>query len=261
MPPIQLWTPKLTPFQCKWLAEGCGTFVFVLTIFLAEMNTGQGAVNGKDHWRNLAPIAIGFILSVLVFTFGYISGGHFNPAITLGVMLVNQIRIELAVAYVIAQCSGGALGALMGVIMLGRDSSQPAPTVSIGDDPTYLFRGLLAEGIFTFALVTVVLHVACSTQKNNHYYGFAIGMCVLCAAYAVGGVTGGAFNPAVATGLVAVKCLMGWCTPVITLWLYWAGPAAGAAGAAVVFKMVAPKIQKVQKPVAAPPAEPQQQLY
>jgi len=256
----QLWTPKLTPFQVKWLAEGCGTFIFVLTIFLSTMNVGTLTIDYVTRWRNLAPIAIGFILSVLVFTFGYISGGHFNPAVTLGVMLVNQIRIEMAVAYIIAQCTGAGLGALMGVIMLGKSSSQPAPQVYNGD-AAYIFRAFLAEAVFTFALVTVVLNVACSVQKNNHYYGFAIGMCVLCATYAVGGISGGSFNPAVATGLQVVKCLCGWCTPMLMLWLYWGGPAAGAAAAAVMFKMIAPKVPKPRQPHAVPAESPHQQQY
>ena len=230
---------KLTAFQAKFLIEGIGSFVFVMTVFLAEMSCGSAAINGIDKTRNLAPIAIGFILAVLVFAFGYISGGHFNPAVTLGVMLIHAIRIETAIAYCIAQVAGGILGAFFGLAIVGVQPGIPAPEV-FGGLPEFVVRAFIGEAIFTGALVTVVLHVACSKQKNNHYYGLAIGMCVLAAAYAVGGISGGAFNPMIATSLQVVKCAAVSCTPLLNLWLYWAAPASGALGASILFKMVHP---------------------
>ena len=245
--PAQLPTFKLSPYQLQYFVEGTAAFIFIFTIFLAESNMGNTSTEGDERIGNLAPIAIGLTLAVLIFTFGYISGAHVNPAVTLGVFLVNMIKFENAIGYVIAQCSGGFLGAIFGVFLLGKHSDQPAPVVDIGGAETIL-RAMLSEGIYTFALVTVVLHVACSMQKNNHYYGFAIGMCVMCSAYAVGGFTGGAFNPAVATGLILTKCLSGWCGPMLNLWIYWAAPAAGAGGAALLFKMVHPKIEAPKAP-------------
>lgn len=236
--PFLSWLPrfKLSLFQAKFLAEGIGSFVFVMTISLAETNCGNSAIDGVTRFRNLAPIAIGFMLSTLVFTFGYISGGHFNPAITLGVLLIKGIRIELASAYWVAQVAGGVIGAIMGLIINGTTSRLPAPHV-YKNAAEYVIRGFIAEAVFTAALVTVVLHVACSSQKNNHYYGLAIGMCVMAAAYAVGGASGGSFNPSVATGLQLVKCMAGNCIPLMHLWLYWSAPAAGAVVAALLFKM------------------------
>jgi glycerol uptake facilitator-like aquaporin len=234
-------------YQLQYFVEGTAAFIFVFTIFIAEHNIGNAITSGSFQIGNLAPVAIGFTLAVLVFTFGYISGAHVNPAVTLGIFLCNMIKFEAAVGYVIAQCTGALVGCLFGVFMLGKDPKQAAPTVAIGGAETIL-RAMLSEGIYTFALVTVVLHVACSMQKNNHYYGFAIGMCVMCSAYAVGGFTGGAFNPAVATGLIIGKCLCGWCGPMLNLWLYWAAPAAGGAGAALLFKMVHPKIEAPKAP-------------
>ena len=231
----------LTPFQAKFLVEGIGTFVLVLTVYMAEIECGQSAIDGVNKLRNFAPIAAGFILAVMVFSFGYISGGHFNPAVTLGIMFVNVIRIDQAIAYLIAQCIGGILGAAFGVLLSGASPTMPAPEV-YGGLAEYIFRGFVAEAIFTGALVTVVLHVACSKQKDNHFYGFAVGMCVMASAYSVGGVSGGSFNPAVATGLQLVKCFAGYCMPLMHLWLYWGAPAAGALGASIAFKMVHPKV-------------------
>ena len=230
---------KLTPFQAKFLAEGIGSFVFVMTISLAEAKCGNSAINGGSRTRNLAPLAIGFMLSVMVFTFGYVSGGHFNPAVTLGVLMIRKIRIELATAYWMAQILGSILGAIFALIVNGETRRLPAPQV-YKNLPEFVFRGFVGEAIFTAALVTVVLHVALSAQKNDHYYGLAIGMCVLSAAYAVGGVSGGSFNPAVATSLQLVKCFTGNCIPLMHLWLYWAAPAAGAIGASLLFKLTHP---------------------
>lgn len=247
---------KLSLFQAKFLAEGIGSFVFLMTISLSETNCGNSAIDGITRFRNLAPIAIGFILTSLVFSFGYISGGHFNPAITLGVFLIRGIRIELATAYWMAQVAGGFLGAVFGLIINGTSSRLPAPHV-YKNSPEFVVRGFLAEAVFTAALVTVVLHVACSSQKNNHYYGLAIGMCVMASAYAVGGMSGGSFNPAVATSLQLVKCFAGNCIPLMHLWLYWSAPAAGAVGAALLFKMT----HQVPKEEEDAHAEKPKELY
>lgn len=237
---------KLSAFQAKFLAEGIGSFVFVMTISLAEANCGNANINGTTHTRNLAPIAIGFMLCVMVFSFGYISGGHFNPAITLGVLLVRGIRIELATAYWIAQCVGGTLGAAYAVVANGSTRHIPAPQV-YKNLPQYVVTAFVAEAIFTSILVTVVLHCNYSAQKNNHFYGLAIGMCVLSAGYAVGGVSGGAFNPAVALSLQLVKCIAGNCIPLMHLWLYFAAPAAGGVGAALLFKMTHPAPKETEE--------------
>ncbi|EKF33334.1 aquaporin-like protein, putative [Trypanosoma cruzi marinkellei] len=238
---------KLSAYQAKFICEGIGSFVFVMTVSLAEMNCGITSINGKDRTRNLAPIAEGFMLCVLVFAFGYISGGHFNPAVTFSAMLIRAMRMEEAVAYWIAQVIGGVLGALFGIVVNGFPRHLPAPQV-YQNLPAYIFTGFLAEALFTGFLVTVVLHVAYSRQRNSHYYGLAIGMCLLTARYSVGGVSGGAFNPAVATGLQLTKCIAaGYCIPLMHLWLYWAAPAAGAVGASLLFKMTHPAPQETEE--------------
>merc|ERR1719498_195936 len=122
----------LTPFQAKFLVECIGTFVLTMTVFMASVESGPDAINGTTKLRNLAPIAIGFILAVMVFSFGYISGGHFNPAVTLGIMFVNVIRIDQAIAYMIAQTIGAFLGGAFGVLLAGTSPSMPAPEVYQG---------------------------------------------------------------------------------------------------------------------------------
>lgn len=238
---------KLSAYQAKFLCEGIGSFVFMLTICLAEMNVGTSGINGKDHTRNLSPIAIGFMLCVLVFTFAYISGGHFNPAVTFAVLLIRGIRLEEAVAYWIGQLIGGVVGAGFAVLIQGSTKYFPAPSV-LGNTAENVFTGFIAEMIFSSFLVTVVLHVAYSRQRNQHYYGLAIGMCLLAALYSVGSVTGGSFNPAVATSLQLMRCIVSaYCIPLMHLWLYWAAPAAGAALASLLFKMTHPAPQETEE--------------
>lgn len=235
----QLPKLKVNPFQAKILLEGIGTFILVLTIALAETQCGKLAINGTTRTRNLAPLASGFMLTALTFSFAYISGGHFNPATTLGVLLVRGIRIELATSYWIVQACGGMIASVFAILMTSEPRKIPAPQV-YNNLPEYVFRGFAMEAFFTAAIVTVVLHVACSKQRNNHYYGLAIGMAYCSASYAVGGVGSGAFNPAVALSLQLAKCFTGNCIPMMHLWLFWGAPAAGAFCASLLYKMTQP---------------------
>ncbi|KAG5496298.1 hypothetical protein JKF63_02599 [Porcisia hertigi] len=240
---------RLSRYQANFICEGVGTFIFLVTISLAEMNCGRLAVDGKTHTRNLAPIAEGLMLSVLVFMFGYISGGHFNPAVTFAVVMIRGMRIEEALSYWVAQVIGAVLGAGFSILVNGTTQRLPAPQV-LQNTAEYIFSAFVAESVFTMFLVSVVLHSAYSQQGNNDFFGLAIGMCFLASQYAVGGVSGGAFNPAVATGLQVTKFLAaGYVTQLMYLWLYWAAPACGAVAAAFLFKLThpAPKDDETQQ--------------
>jgi glycerol uptake facilitator-like aquaporin len=195
-------------FKSAVLVEFVGTFLFVLTIALSVNQNAE-----------VAPIAIGFMLMVMIFTFGYISGGHFNPSVSLAVFLsTSSFKIEKLVVYVVAQVAGACAATVYFTLIQGP-SNMPSPMPATFDFIS-LVRVFLAESTYTFMLASVVLHVACSKQKNNNFYGFAIGMTVLAGALTVGGVSGAAFNPAVATGLTVIKCLFLQCGGMATLWLY-----------------------------------------
>ena len=222
----------LHPLLGAYLAEGLGTFFFVLTIALVVVN--NPTVKGRPE-TNIDSIPIGFMLMSMVFTFGYISGGHFNPAITFAVMLARKMNIFRGLMYIAIQC-GASLGAgIIAMIIVGSNDIV-VPTVQ--NNGTYIRKGLFAELIYTFALATVVLNVAYSQQRKNFFYGFAIGMTVMAGVASVGGVSGGAFNPAVATGLQVAVCLVGNCEPLLHFWLYWAAPAVGAILATVLFMVM-----------------------
>lgn len=208
-------------YKSAVIVEFVGTFLFVLTIPLSAINNSE-----------VSPLAVGFMLMSLVFSFGYLSGGHFNPAVSFAVWLsTKDFTKDKLILYTLAQCSGSFAAALYCVMIQGPSF----PTPNAGLDVTKMVRAFLAESVYTFVLASVVLHVANSKQKNNNFYGFAIGMAVLSASLCVGDVSGGAFNPAVATGLTLMRCLTTYCVPLANLWLYWASELLGAFVASILY--------------------------
>lgn len=204
----------------KLLTEFLGTFFLVLTIGCTVIGGAPGVI---------PPLAIGFVLMVLVYAGGHVSGAHYNPAVTVGVTLRGRCSPSDAVGYIVAQVVGAlAAAAVVGYLKEGTPVTAMAPNVS---------HALLVEFLFTFALVYVVLNVATAKgTTNNSFYGLAIGSTVMCAAFAVGAISGGAFNPAVAVG-ASMMGLFSWSN----LWIYLvANLAAGVAGA-VVFKVINPQ--------------------
>jgi aquaporin Z len=169
----------------KTITETIGTALLVFTIQVA-------VASGSD----LAPVAIGSILIAGVFAGGPVSGAHYNPAVSLAIALRGSMTYAEMVPYMIAQIVGGVLGGLLGGIVSGSFA-----TVAMGGNAT-LIQALLAEVVVTLALCFVVLSVATNPKVDgNHYYGLAIGLVVVSGAVGVGGISGGAFNPAVALGL------------------------------------------------------------
>lgn len=220
---------KLHPLLANYVVEALGTFIFTLTFALVGINNPNPAARPDT---NITALPVGFMLMTMVFAFGYISGGHFNPAVTLAVMFTAfEGRLKM-LFYLACQC-GGALGAGL-VAMIIEGTGLVVPHVK-DNSAEYIRKGIFAELIFTYALATVVLHVAYSRQKHNFFYGFSIGMVVVAGASAVGGVSGGAFNPAIATGLQVAACLSGDCTVLYSFWLYWISPLLGAGLAAITF--------------------------
>ena len=204
--------------QRKLVVEFVGMFLFVFTVGMATNKAGAGA---------LAPLAIGSVLMVIVFAGGHVSGGHFNPAVSTAVFLRRRMAgIEFA-TYVVTQLVAAVLAGLVVRYVGGREAH--APVASTG-------KMLIAEFLFTFALAWVVLHVATATGTlGNSFYGLAIGFTVVAGAFAVGGISGGAFNPAVAIGAM-VTGLLEWSN----IWIYLIAEILGAAVAAYLFLFVLP---------------------
>jgi aquaporin Z len=198
----------------KALAEAIATFLFVLSII--------GAVNSGSA---LTPLAIGLALAVLVYGTGHISGAHLNPAVSVGVFLRGGLSVVDLVAYIVAQFVGGAVAALVSFAIW--PAAEEATKIEVG--PAFL-----VEALFTLALVWAVLNTATSKDTDgNSFYGLAIGGTVFVGAVAVGPISGGGFNPAVALGL-SVSGQFDWAN----LWLYIVAPVVGAAVAAVLFRVL-----------------------
>jgi aquaporin Z len=159
---------------------------------------------------------------------GHVSGAHYNPAVSLAVYLRGKLPAGDLVPYLVAQVAGSTLGAYLSYMFLDK-TFAPAP----GAVSTTMTT-LLVEGLFTFLLALTVLNVATSkSTEGNSYFGLAIGSVIVIAAFAGGPISGGAFNPAVATGPTIVHALMS-DGNFSNLWLYFVGPLAGGALAAAV---------------------------
>lgn len=206
--------------MARYLTEFIGTFFLVLAMGLTELSGAP-----------LAPVGIGAMLLAVVYMGAPVSGAHYNPAVSLALLLRGKLDTAEFVPYVLAQVSGAFVAALVVKLLLGR-SFAPAPGDGVGS-----FSALLVEVLFTFALALVVLSVAASDRtRGNSYYGLAIGCTVVAAMLAGAPVSGGAFNPAVGIGPTLVHGLTGggsWSH----LWLYLLGPFVGGAIAAMVFGM------------------------
>ena len=219
----------------KYIAEFIGTFFLVLTIGCTGIGAGTGVI---------APLAIGAALMVMVFAGGHISGAHYNPAVTLGVLIRGKVNGADVVPYMVAQLFGAAIAAVVVTKFLraGIDVTPIAPKIG---------PALLAEFLFTFALVYVVLNAATAEgTSGNSFYGLAIGMTVMTGAFAVGDISGGAFNPAVAVG-ISILGISTWAN----LWIYLLANFAAAVVAAIVFNLINPPTQTTPIATDEPPYE------
>ncbi len=218
----------------KYIAEFIGTFFLVLTIGCTGVGAGAGVI---------APLAIGAALMVMVFAGGHISGAHYNPAVTLGVLIRGKVNGTDVVPYMVAQLAGAMIAALAVKFLRAGVAVTPI-TPHVGP-------ALLAEFLFTFALVYVVLNAATAEgTSGNSFYGLAIGMTVMTGAFAVGDISGGAFNPAVALGI----CLLG-ISSWANIWIYLLADFTAAVLAAVIFQLINPRMQTTPIATDEPPYE------
>ena len=196
----------------KYLTEFIGTFFLVLTIGL----TGN-------------PLAIGSLLMVMIYAGGHISGAHYNPAVTLAVLIRGKIKSNEAILYMGSQLAG----ALIAALIVGVFRELPSESVQQLD----ITKAIIAEVLGTFALAYVILNVATAkSTAGNSYFGLAIGFTVLAMAFCFGDYSGGAFNPAVAIGASVMKAFA-W----KNIWIYIIACFGGGALAAIVFKINNPE--------------------
>ena len=202
----------------KYITEFIGTFFLVLVVAL----TGNAA-------------AIGVVLMVMVFAGGHISGAHYNPAVTLAVLIRGKVSRYDAGIYMIVQIIAAVIAALIAKWYVG-DMAVVALDLS-----SRLLKAFVSELLGTFALAYVVLNVATSKgTTGNSFYGLAIGFTVFAMASTFGSISGGAFNPAVALGATIIDAFA-W----QNIWIYLVACFGGGFIVALVFNFV----NKEDKPV------------
>jgi aquaporin Z len=201
----------------KYVYEFIGTFFLVLVVGMTVLAPSSVGI--------MAPVAIGSILAVMIYAGAHLSGAHYNPAVSLAIfMLRRKFDLRGMLIYWVVQFAAGALAAWLAVYLKG----SPRGATPIEMD---MIKALIAEFLFTFALCFVVLNVAMTKiNVGNSFYGFAIGFVVLAGAFAVGSISGAAFNPAVALGITIMN-LSFWSN----LWIFIVANFLGAAAAALIF--------------------------
>jgi aquaporin Z len=202
----------------KYLTEFIGTFFLVLTVGCTVIPGAAGVI---------APLAIGSALMIMVFAGGHVSGGHYNPGVTLAVWLRGRCDTKDVVPYMLSQILGALAAAAIVGFLYGAGKPMVLESVP---------KAFVAELLFSFALCYVVLNTATAKgTANNSFYGLAIGFTVVVGAFAVGGISGGAFNSAVALGAASMKMLN-----FADIWIHISANLAGGAAAAAVFKFANP---------------------
>jgi len=223
----------------KLIVEFIGTFFFIFTVGCA------GVLQLAGTRGAMAPVAIGGILMVMVFAGGHISGGMYNPAVSLSAMLRGRLPAKDFVAYVIVQLVAAMLAGLFITRLI-------APDYDVRPLDPDIRSAMICEFLFTFALCFVVLNVATSKgTQGNSFYGLAIGGTMMTGVFAVGEISGGVFNPAIGIGMVMMKYLS---FKTVIFYVIVQFVAGGAA--ALAFKVANPE----SRPKSSPqPAAKQQQ--
>ena len=174
----------------KCLVEFIGTFFIMFTIGCAMFpNSNNG----------FPPMAIGFIYIAMIYAGYHISGGHYNPAVSLAATIRGVLRWRDFAPYIASQFLGGFLGALLTAYIVAIPP--------FANDTSYsMIPMAVCEFIFTFILCYTVLSTTTSkATKGNSYYGLAIGSVILVGLLTTVGTCYGAFNPAVALGMFVMK--------------------------------------------------------
>jgi len=198
----------------KYLVECIGTFFVVLTFI--------GVHSGLKESVLLPPLATGISLMVMIYAGAHVSGGHFNPAVSIAVFIRGKMESKHILPYIVAQTLGGAFAALVSGSLLNYTNT-----------PTNfeLAPALVAEFLGAFALAYVVLNVATAkSTMGNNYFGLAIGFTMIAMGYTMFGKSLGVFNPAIAVGACFTNL-----SPWNNLWVYLLASTSGGALAAMVF--------------------------
>lgn len=212
----------------KYLAEGLGTFFLTLTVILVSNNDTEG----------FAPLAVGVLYTAMIYAGARVSGAHYNPAISVAMLLRGSLDRRDLPYYILAQTLGAVLSALIGGFLLACGDNA--------DVQAHQNEGLcavVAEFLGAFMLMYVFLQVITTREnKDQSFYGIAIGCSMTAGMYVLGNISGGLFNPAVALGASIVD-LYFWAD----FWIYLVGPLLGAAAATTVYQLMFGKEEQAER--------------
>jgi len=217
----------------KLVAEFVGTLalIFIGAGSILAAQAAGGGVNGAGLIT--VALAHGLVIAVMVSAVGHISGGHFNPAVTIGAWVTQKIETAAAIGYLLSQLAGGLAGALLLRIAIPEDiwrtQNLGTPGINFVSDG----QAVLIEALLTFFLVWVIFATAIDPEGAfGKVAGLAIGFTIALDVMMGGPFTGAAMNPARAFGPALVG---GYWTG---HWVYWVGPIAGGVVAATLYDML-----------------------
>lgn len=223
----------------KYLAELIGTGVLVFVGCGTAMLVGCDAVTGGYL---LTALAFGLSVVGMAYCVGNISGGHFNAAVTLAMLIRKKINRKDALMYWLFQVIGALIGsALLGIIFrVGdiKDMTGGLGSNGLAGVNGSLLAGLLVEIILTFIFLMAILGVTSEKYKHGSFGGLIIGLTLVLVHIFGIGLTGTSVNPSRSIGPAVVSALSGNTAPIGTLWVFIVGPLVGAIMAAVVHSLL-----------------------
>jgi len=233
----------------KYIAEFIGTLVLVLLGCGTAMLVGCDAVLGGGYI--LTAFAFGLVIVAMAYSIGNISGCHINPAVSLGVFISGGMKLKEMFCYWISQCLGALAGAgLLAAIFEPaklKDMTGGYGTNGLGGVKDCIGTGLLVEFLLTFVFVIAILGV--TSKKGNHgsFAGLVIGFTLVLVHILGIGLTGTSVNPARSLGPAIVNAFINDTKALEVVWVFWVGPLAGAAIAALVYKYLESDDKKEEK--------------
>ncbi|HEX8856361.1 MAG TPA: MIP/aquaporin family protein [Thermoleophilaceae bacterium] len=238
----------------RLVAEALGTALLV-TFGAGSAVAGLRSGGGRLEYAGLGMVAIAFalVIAVAIYAFGKTSGAHINPAVTIALVARGRFPAAEAVPYIVVQLIGAFLGALLIVAAFGKEAIDLGGVggTHLADGITF-WRGVIAETIATFLLVTAIFALAVDRRAPTGWAGLIIGLSVACGILMIGPITGGSLNPARTFGPLLTTSLWGGDTDWNDFPVYIIGPVAGGVLAAFTYDYVA-QMRAAEEPVVEPP--------
>ncbi len=224
----------------KYIAEFIGTFTLVFLGCGTAMLVGCDAASGCGYL--LTALAFGLAIVALAYGVGNISGGHVNPAVSLGVLISGGMTVVDFCGYVVAQIFGAFVGSALldAIFTLGgiEDKTGGFGTNGLAGVGNNIGAGILVEAVLTFLFVILILGVTSKNQSHGSFGGLIIGLTLVVIHILGIGLTGTSVNPARSLGPAIIAAIEGNTAPISVVYVFFIGPLVGAAIAAFVYKFL-----------------------